>query len=427
MRRRESAIGDGMPAFDSPLFVGRPWLPDREPLLALIGDVLDSGQISNGGPRVAELERRVAALHEVRHCVATCNGTLALELMLQAAQLTGEVVIPSFTFIATAHAVSRAGLTPVFADVNPLTHNLDPEAVERVVTPRTSAILGVHLWGRPCDIVGLSAVAERHVLQLLFDAAHGFGCSYRGRMLGGHGRAEAFSFHATKFFHTIEGGAVMTDDDDLAESVRHQRNFGFAGSLDSVMVGGNAKLNEICAAVGLSQLDGLDELAAINRRRHALYRHELQGISGLHVVDYPNEERSNYHFVPLEVDAEATGVGRDDLLAHLLGENVIARPYFSPPCHRASVYRDLRTGGLEATEQLASRTLALPTGPAVSLQDVRTVCDLIRSAVSRARSTRRVHHGSSRQIESTNGRIPTARARREPRRDVPLVEHFEER
>ncbi len=375
-----ATLGEG-PAFVQPVVVGRPWLPDRERILGLVGDVLDSGRLSNGGPSVVELERRIAELHQVRHCVATCNGTLALELALRAAQLTGEVVVPSFTFVATAHAVSRAGLVPVFADVDPLTHNLDPAAAERVITARTSAILGVHLWGRPCDVEGLTAVADRYGLQVLFDAAHAFGCSHRGRMVGGFGRAEAFSFHATKFFHTIEGGAVMTDDDDIAESARRQRNFGFGESLDSEIVGGNAKLNEISAAVGLSQLDGLDELAAVNRSRYELYRSEMQSVRGIHVVEYPALELSNYHYVSIEVDAREAGVDRDDLLDILLAENVIARPYFSPPCHLAAVYSEGPMQGLGETERLARRTLALPTGPALSLGDVRTVCDLIRSAV----------------------------------------------
>lgn len=380
-RRGEPATLREPLTFDQPAVVGRPWLPDRERVLTLIGEVLDSGQLSNGGPYVAELEHRVAELHDVRHCVATCNGTLALELALRAAQLTGEVVVPSFTFIATAHAVSRAGLVPVFADVDPVTHNLDPAAAERVVTARTSAILGVHLWGRPCDVEGLAAVADRYGLQLLFDAAHAFGCSHRGRMIGGYGRAEVFSFHATKFFHTIEGGAVMTDDDDIAESVRRQRNFGFAESLNSVMVGGNAKLNEISAAVGLSQLDGLDELAAVNRSRYELFRSEMHGVRGIHVVEYPALEQSNYHFVAIEVDAREAGVDRDGLLDFLLTENVLARPYFSPPCHLAAAYSDVPVHGLDETERLSRCTLALPTGPALSLDDVRAVCDLIRSAV----------------------------------------------
>jgi dTDP-4-amino-4,6-dideoxygalactose transaminase len=382
-----SATPGRAPVFEQPIVVGKPWLPDREAVLALVGDVLDSGRLSNGGPCVTELERRVAELHEVRHCVATCNGTLALELALGAAQLTGEVIVPSFTFIATPHAVRRAGLVPVFADVDPLTHNLDPAAVERAVTARTTAILGVHLWGRPCDVEGLAAVAERHGLQLLFDAAHGFGCSHRGRMLGGNGRAEAFSFHATKFFHTIEGGAVMTNDDDIAESVRRQRNFGFADSLNSVIVGGNAKLNEVSAALGLSQLDSLDALATINRSRYELYVRELRDVPGVYVVEYPVAERSNYHYVAIEVDAAEAGIGRDELLDLLAVENVIARPYFSPPCHVAPAYAGVPSRGLEQTERLARRAMALPTGPALSLDDVSTVCDLIRAAVDDAGAT----------------------------------------
>jgi dTDP-4-amino-4,6-dideoxygalactose transaminase len=419
---------DGAPAFVQPVVVGRPWLPDREQVLRLIGDVLDSGRLSNGGPYVVELERRIAELHQVRHCVATCNGTLALELMLRAAQLTGEVVVPSFSFIATAHAVSRAGLVPVFADVDPVTHNLDPAAVERCITDRTSAILGVHLWGRACDVDGLSAVAERYGLQLLFDAAHAFGCSHRGRMIGGFGRAEAFSFHATKFFHTIEGGAVMTDDDDIAECARRQRNFGFGESLNSVIVGGNAKLNEISAAVGLSQLDGLDELAAVNRSRYELYCSEMQGVRGIDVVEYPALERSNYQYVAIEVNAREAGIDRDGLLEFLVAENVIARPYFSPPCHLAAAYSNGPTQGLEETERLARCTLALPTGPAMSFGDVRTVCDLIKSVLepNSYRADRR-HLGFVRsQPDGNNERHPVSGARiggeaRSPVRADPFV------
>jgi dTDP-4-amino-4,6-dideoxyglucose len=268
-------------------------------------------------------------------------------------------------------------------------------------------------------VEGLSAVADRHGLQLLFDAAHGFGCSHGGRMIGGFGRAEAFSFHATKFFHTIEGGAVMTDDDDLAEGVRRQRNFGFAEPLDSVMVGGNAKLNEVSAAIGLSQLDGLDELATVNRSRYELYRRELRGVQGVQVVEYPELERSNYHYVSIEVDAEEAGIGRDALLALLLAENVIARPYFSPPCHLSGAYDDVPARGLEETERMARRTLALPTGPALSLDDVRTVCDLVRCAVEAdARSVDRRQRGSVRgEADLTGGRRPYSAGGR------PLADH----
>jgi dTDP-4-amino-4,6-dideoxygalactose transaminase len=374
-----AALGPS-PAFAEPVVVGKPWIPDRDRVLALIGDVLDSGRLSNGGPAVTELERRVADLHGVRHCVALCNGTIALELVLRAACLTGEVVLPSFTFVATAHAVRRAGLVPVFADVDPVTHNLDAAAVERVITARTSAILGVHLWGRACDVEALAGVAGRNGLQLLFDAAHAFGCSHRGRMIGTFGRAEAFSFHATKFFHTIEGGAVLTDDDEIAESVQRQRNFGFGPSGEALIVGGNAKLNEISATVGLSQLDSLEQLAAANRRRYELYRQGLGDVPGISVVEYSPAEQLNYHYLVIEVDPQETGLDRDALVDILLAENVIARPYFSPPCHLMPAYRGCTTRGLEESERLSRRTVALPTGPAMRADDIHLICDIVGAA-----------------------------------------------
>ena len=197
----------------------------------------------------------------------------------------------------------------------------------------------MNLWGRACDIDGLSALADRYGLQLLFDSAQAFGCSYRGRMLGGNGRAEAFSFHATKVFHTLEGGAVLTDDDELAERVRQQRSFGVTEFPTSVIVGGNAKLNEISAAVGLAQLGSLAERYELNRCRYELYRNELHGVNGLNVVEYSDAKRSNYQYVIVEVDPEEASVDRDMLCDRLLAANVVTRPYFDLPCHRVAPYR----------------------------------------------------------------------------------------
>jgi dTDP-4-amino-4,6-dideoxyglucose len=365
-----------------PLVVGRPWFPDREELLARIAAVFDSGMLSNHGPRIDELEQRVAELHGVRNCVAVCNGTTAIELALRAAGVTGEVVLPSFTFIATAYAVQRAGLTPVFADVDPSTHNVDVASVERVITPLTSAILAVNLWGRACDVDGLTALAHERGIQLLFDSAHAFGCSYGGRMLGGNGSAETFSFHATKVFHTLEGGAVLTNDDELADRVRHQRSFGLTNSAELVIVGGNAKLNEVSAAVGLAQFSALAERFELNRRRYELYRAELADTVGVTVIEYPAGELSNYHYAVVEVDTDEAGVDRDTVCEHLLAAGVVARPYFDPPCHMLPPYLGRPSGDLDETERLARRTLALPTGPSCSLADIERVCDLVRAAVA---------------------------------------------
>ena len=199
------AIFGGPPEFSTPLHVGRPNIGDRQRLFERIEAALDRRWLTNDGPILREFEARLAEFIGVEHCVAVSSGMTALQLAIRAAGLTGEVIVPSFTFIGTPHALLWEGLTPVFCDVDPKTHNIDPARVAELITPRTSAILGVHLWGRPCDIKALQAIAEARGLQLLFDAAHAFGCSYKGAMLGGFGAAETFSFHATKFVEFSRG------------------------------------------------------------------------------------------------------------------------------------------------------------------------------------------------------------------------------
>ena len=267
----------GRPAFSEPLHVGRPNIGDRAALLARINDLLDRRWLTNNGPFVQEFEQRVADFLGVKHCIAMCNATVALEIATRALGLHGEVIVPSFTFIATAHALQWQEITPVFCDVDPATHNLDPAKVEAMITPRTTGIIGVHVWGRPCAIEALSEIAERRGLKLMFDAAHAFGCSYKGRMIGNFGEAEVFSFHATKFFNTFEGGAVVTNDDDLAAKIRLMKNFGFAGYDNVIYVGTNGKMSEVSAAMGLTGLESLDEFIAANRRNYAAYRAGLAG------------------------------------------------------------------------------------------------------------------------------------------------------
>src|SRR4051794_14306014 len=210
-----AALG-GSPVFNAPVYVGRPNIGNRERLLERINDMLDRRWLSNNGPYVQEFERKVAEYLGVRHCIAMCNGTVALEIAIRATGLRGEVIVPSFTFIATAHALQWQEITPVFCDIDPRTHLIDPAQLQRLITPRTTGIIGVHTWGQPCDIEALTQIAERRGLTLLFDASHAFGCSYNGKMVGGFGAAEVFSFHATKFFNTFEGGAIVTNNDDLA-------------------------------------------------------------------------------------------------------------------------------------------------------------------------------------------------------------------
>jgi dTDP-4-amino-4,6-dideoxygalactose transaminase len=389
-RIEELAVFDGPPAFREPLHVGRPNVGRTDRLLERIRDVVEGLRLTNNGPLLSEFEARVADLAGVRHCVATCNGTLALQVAARALGLRGEVIVPSFTFVATVHALRWQGLTPVFCDVDPATHNIDPRRIEALITPRTTGIVGVHLWGRPCEIEALAPIAARHGLVLLFDASHAFGCSRGGRMVGGFGDAEVFSFHATKFLNTFEGGAIVTNRDDVAARSRRMINFGFAGPDDVVALGINGKMSEAAAAMGLTGLDSLDEFVAAGRRNYRLYRAALEGLPGLRVAVHDESERCNYHYVVLEVDEREAAVSRDDLVEVLHAENVLARRYFFPGCHRMEPYRSERPGlSLPVTERLAARVLLLPTGTALGPEDVDAVCAIVRVTTTGGRAVKR--------------------------------------
>jgi dTDP-4-amino-4,6-dideoxygalactose transaminase len=385
------AIFGGLPAFGEKLHVGRPNLGDKDRLLERISGILESRWLTNNGPRVQEFEQRVAELVGVKHCIAMCNATVALEISIRAMGLTGEVIVPSFTFVATAHALQWQGITPVFCDVDPRTHNLDPDRVVQMITPRTTGIIGVHLWGRPCEPDRLAGIARQHSIKLLFDAAHAFACSYKGRMIGGLGNAEVFSFHAAKFVNSFEGGAVVTDDDDLAAKIRLMKNFGFGGYDKVVHIGTNGKMSEVAAAMGLTSLESLEEFVAVNRQNYEEYRRELAGIPGIHLVTYHEAERCNYQYVVLEVDAAETHIDRDEVQSILWAENILARRYFYPGVHLMEPYRShFPQAGLllPNTNRLAERVLCLPTGTVVGAGEVRKICAIVRWAVAHAHEIR---------------------------------------
>jgi dTDP-4-amino-4,6-dideoxygalactose transaminase len=373
------AINGAAPAFAEPVHVGRPNLGDRDALLRYTGEIYDRRWLTNNGPLVQELEKRIAQRHGVRHCVAMCNGTVALEIAIRALGLEGEVIIPSYTFIATAHALHWQAITPVFADIDPRTHNLDPDAVRRMITPRTSGIIGVHLWGRPAPVAALQAIADEHGLQLMFDAAHAFDCSLGGTRIGGFGRCEVLSFHATKVFNTFEGGAVLTNDDALAEAMRLMRNFGFSGYDNVIHPGTNGKMPEINAAMGLVNLEALPQFVARNRASHSAYAEAIAGIDGVSLLAYDDATDPNHHYAVLEV-GPAFAAGRDALVAALQAENILARKYFWPGCHRMQPYRALFPHAglmLAQTEAVAGRVVVLPNGVALPPGAVEAIAAVI--------------------------------------------------
>jgi dTDP-4-amino-4,6-dideoxygalactose transaminase len=374
------ALFGGKPTFKEWLHVGRPNVGDWGNFLRRVSDLWERKWFTNNGPYVREFEEKLAALLGVKHCIPVCNATVAMELAIRALDLRGEVIVPSFTFIATAHALQWQEITPVFCDIDRATHNLDPARVEQMITPRTTGIIGVHIWGRPCAVEALSGLARRHKLKLLFDAAHAFGCSLGGRMVGNFGEAEVFSFHATKFFNTFEGGAIATNNDELAAKIRLMKNFGFNGYDNVVYIGTNGKMTEIAAAMGLTELESMDDFITTNRKNYYAYQEGLAGIPGVTLARYDEAERCNFHYIIIEID-EAAGLGRDQLIAALQAENVLARRYFFPGCHRMEPYRSLFPHAgllLPETEWLASRVASLPNGTSVGAAEIRTICGLIR-------------------------------------------------
>lgn len=386
-RLDDLAILSGRPRFAEPLHVGRPNIGDREALLRRINYILDRRWLTNDGPCVREFEARVAAVAGVRHAVAVCNATAGLEIAVKALDLRGEVIVPSFTFIATAHALSWCGITPVFCDIDPATHNLDPERAAALVTERTTGILGVHVWGRPSAIEPLTELAQKRKLRLLFDAAHAFGVEHAGRAVGSFGDAEVFSFHATKFVNAGEGGAVVTDNDDLAARLRLLRNFGISGLDTGAQLGINAKMAEVSAAMGLSSIDGMEGFIAVNRKNWRGYREALGGIDGIALIPYAPKERCNYQYVVLEIDERLTGLDRDTLVDVLRAENVLARRYFYPGAHRMEPYLTLQPNAgrtLPHTEALAGRVIVLPTGSDVGSKEIGAIASILRLAVTQA-------------------------------------------
>ncbi len=377
------AVCGGQPAFHDPLHVGRPNIGDRGRLAKRFFDILDRRVLTNNGPYVRQFEENIAQLLGVKHCVATCNATAALQMAVRVLELSGEVILPSLTFIATAHALAWQGITPVFCDVDINTHTLDPQQVRSLVTEHTSAILGVHLWGRPCDIPALTKIAADGNLRLFFDAAHAIGCSSGGRMLGNFGDLEVLSFHATKVLNSFEGGALVTNDASLAAELRLARNFGFSGVDQVTALGINAKMCEISAAMGLTSLESFDSFCAHNRANYDLYGQQLQDIPGIALRPYDTSERHNYQYIVLDCQGDNRSLTRDELLTVLHLENVIARRYFYPGCHHMEPYRTLYPGAvfrLKNTCQLVSRLLLAPNGTAIGADDIRTISQVLRLA-----------------------------------------------
>ncbi|MBF0169636.1 MAG: aminotransferase class I/II-fold pyridoxal phosphate-dependent enzyme [Nitrospinae bacterium] len=389
------ALFGGTPLFTEPKHVGQLYLPEWSRFESSFQGIFDRGYFTNHGPLVRQLEERLAGYLGVRHAVCMVNGTVALMVAAKALDLKGEVIVPAFTFIATAQALLWAGLDPVFCDVDPVTHTMTAERVAPLITDKTSAILGVHLWGRPCDVLPLESLARDRGLALFFDAAHAAGCSMGNRMIGGFGHMEIFSMHATKALSAGEGGFVTTDDDRLADRLRTVRNFHLSETFVKVPLRINAKMSEAQAALGLLGLESLPAISAANKVLYDAYVRCLSPLDGLSPLLFDEHEANNYQYMVVEVDKNLCGYTRDQVVRLLHAEGILARRYFTPGAHRIPPFCDRYPRFVEAlpvTDGLSERLMQLPLGQGVSSGDVEKVGDLL----SFLRERREILEGDSR-------------------------------
>ena len=355
-------------------------MPSFEEYCEEIRDLWDSHWLTNMGEKHQQLETQMKEYLSVPYVTLYTNGHLALENVIAAMNLTagGEVITTPFTFASTTHAIVRNGLVPVFCDINDVDYTLDVSKIEALITEKTCAIIPVHVYGNICDVDALQAIADKHGLKVIYDAAHAFGVTYRGKGIGNFGDASMFSFHATKVFNTIEGGAVTFEDPALADVLYDMKNFGIRGPEEVVFVGGNAKMSEFQAAMGICNLRHVEE--AIHKRGQvvACYRARLSGVPGIRLCEKQQQVKTNYAYFPVVFDGFKDT--RDQVFERLGRENIIARKYFYPLTNSFACYRDLPTAGEEKTpvaRYIADRVLTLPLYADLALEDVDRICDII--------------------------------------------------
>jgi len=369
-----------MKKFEIPVYVTQPALPPLEEFQPYLEKIWESKWLTNNGPFHQELEKKLADYLGVEHLALFANGTLALVTALQALRITGEVITTPFSFVATAHSLLWNGIKPVFVDIHPETFNLDPEKIEAAITSHTTAIMPVHVYGRPCDVEKIQRIADIYGLKVIYDAAHAFGVNYKGNSILKHGDLSTMSFHATKVFNTFEGGAIVCPDNKTKERIDDLKNFGFHDEVTVVAPGINAKMNEIQAAFGLLQLKHIDE--AINRRKEidSIYREELSRIKGISLPPLPPDTKYNYAYFPILIEKEYP-LTRDGLNDKLRQHGIFPRRYFYPLISDFPMYRGLPSASktnLPVANKIADKVLCLPIYPTLKSDEQQKVIKIIK-------------------------------------------------
>lgn len=360
--------------------VTSPLLPNLEEFHTLLQEIWNSKWITNNGSFHKQLEKELAAYLKVPYISLFTNGTLPLITALQALHIKGEVITTPYSFVATTHSLWWNGIKPVFVDIDPTTGNIDPDKIEAAITPRTTAIMPVHVYGTPCDTLRIQEIADKYGLKVIYDAAHAFGVDISGKSVLTAGDMSTLSFHATKVYNTIEGGALVMHDEQTKKRIDYLKNFGFAGEIEVVAPGINSKMDEMRAAYGLLNLRQVD--AAIEARRQVAlqYREALKDVHGIRFMDDIPGVKHNYAYFPIFVDEEQYGMTRDELYFKMKEQNVLGRRYFYPLISTFTTYRELesaRPGNLPEAHKLADSVICLPMHHELSREDVERILDLI--------------------------------------------------
>ncbi len=365
--------------FEKPIYVTRPFLPPLDEFHRGLEEIWENRWLTNDGPILKRFTQELCNLLETDNLCLFNNGTLALQIALQGMGISGEVITTPYTFVATTHALFWNKIRPIFVDIEPDYYTLDPEKVEAAITPWTTAILAVHVYGHPCKLDALADIARRHNLRLIYDAAHAFGMTVGGKSIAHFGDLSMFSFHSTKLFHSIEGGMLTFQESGLKTLFNYLKNFGFKNEVEVVMPGTNAKMNEMQALMGSQVLKYLEETIRKRARITDVYRARLKEVPGIHLVQpLPADVKYNYGYMPIEVDQREFGMGRDALYQRLKDWNVHTRRYFYPLICDYACYQSITVNGsLPVARRVADQILTLPIYDSLAPADVETICDII--------------------------------------------------
>lgn len=365
--------------FEKPIYVTKPFLPPIKEFAEGLKEIWNTQWLTNNGPVLQRFTRQLSHYFQTNNACIFANGTLALQIGLQGMGISGEVITTPFTFVATTHALFWNKIRPVFVDIEPDYYTLDPQKVEAAITPWTTAILAVHVFGYPANLHALADVARRHNLKLIYDAAHAFGVEVGGRSIAHFGDMCMLSFHATKLYHSLEGGLLTFKDQALKRIFDYLKNFGFKSQVEVVMPGTNAKMNEMQALMGIQVLKYLDEIIEKGQEIDALYRERLAAVPGIHLTPpLPEDIRYNYAYMPIEVHEKEFGLSRDDLFEKLQQYNIFARRYFYPLICDFACYKSLSVSdSMTVARRVSERILTLPTYYNLSLDDVNRICDIL--------------------------------------------------